>query len=226
MDEVVAELEACLQELDTRADGPGPSGDATMIQRAPAVPAPRRRTEGTRRRVTPALLAVAAVLAVAAAGAALLLTRGDENGGGQAAGAAGGGERVQLSAVTAFDPEGTGGEHDEDAPLATDGDPATYWPTESYNSALSLQKSGVGLVLERGEGDVSALTVTTDTPGFTAEIRAGSAPDSFDATIGASQLVDGETTFELEDTDAPYLLVWITEIEGGSAHINEVEAAS
>jgi predicted Ser/Thr protein kinase len=226
MDEVVAELEACLQELDSRADGPGPSGDATMIQRAPAAPAPRRSTEGrARRRVTPALLALAALVAVGAIGAALLLTRDDENGGGGQAAAAGG-ERVQLSAVTAFDPEGTGGEHDEDAPLATDGDPATYWPTESYDSALSLQKSGVGLVLERGEGDVSALTITTDTPGFTAEIRAGSAPDSFDATIGPAQVVGGEATFELEDTDAPYLLVWITEIESGSAHVNEVEAAS
>jgi hypothetical protein len=164
---------------------------------------------------------------VAAVTAGLLLTRGDGDADGSGRpGAGDGSAAAAIAAVTAFDPEGTGGEHDEDAPLATDGNASTYWPTESYRSSLSLQKSGVGLVLERGEGDIATLTVTTDTPGFTAEIRSGTAPDAFGETVGASQVVQAETTFELDETDAPYLLVWITELESGSAHINEVRAAS
>jgi serine/threonine protein kinase len=220
MGDVVAELEACLAELDSR-----PDGEATMITRAPVVKQSRRRRETASqpRRLSPALIALLALLAIGAVVAAFALTRGEDEDAGQARAA--GGEEVVMTAVTAFDPEGSGGEHDEDAPLATDGDPATYWPTESYDSALSLQKSGVGLVLERGQGDVSTLTVTTDTPGFTAEIRAGSAPTSFDETVGASQVVQSEATYELDDTDAPYLLVWITEIEGGSVHINEITAS-
>ena len=35
---------------------------------------------------------------------------------------------------------------------------------------------------------------------------------------------DATTTFELEETEAPYLLLWITELDSGSAHVNEVTA--
>ena len=38
----------------------------------------------------------------------------------------------ELTAAVAFDPEGGDGEHDAEVPLATDGDPGTYWSTETY----------------------------------------------------------------------------------------------
>jgi serine/threonine-protein kinase len=222
MDEVVAELQACLAELDGR-----PDGDATMIVRPPAAKKPRRprgeRSTSSRR--TPILWALVGLALLAAVVAGLLLTRdGDDKAAGDRPGP--GGTPVALAGVTAHDPPpGDGEEHSDEASLATDGDPATYWRTESYDASLSMLKPGVGLVLDAEGSTVSELTVTTDTPGFTAEIRAGSSPDSFDTTVSGAQTVESETTFELEQTDARYLLVWITELESGSAHINEVTAS-
>ena len=216
MDEVLSELEGCLAELDAR-----PDGEATMIVKAPVVKPSRPRAARPRRGRRP-LLVLLPLLAVAGAAAAFLLLRGEDDGGP----AARTGAPVRLAGLGAFDPEGSGGEHDDEARLATDGDPSTFWRTESYKSRLSLQKSGVGLVLDTRGAEVSSLTVTSDTPGFTAEIRAGRSQGSFEeAAISDSRTIGRETTFELEETDARYLLVWITEIDSGSAHVNEVRAS-
>jgi hypothetical protein len=196
-----------------------------MITKSPVVKQSRRRREPVQRgRFVSSLIALLVLLLVGAVAAALLLLRDDGDPGANA-NAAGGGEAVAISAITAYDPEGSGGEHDEDAPLATDGEPGTFWRTETYEDQLSLIKSGVGLVVDTADAAVSELKVSTDTPGFTAEIRAGGSPQAFEQTVSGPQTVGEETTFELEETDARYLLVWITELEGGSAHINEVTAS-
>jgi eukaryotic-like serine/threonine-protein kinase len=221
MDEVVAELQACLAELDGR-----PDGEATMIVRAPVVEEPRRpRRESSGTRRTPLLLTLLGLALLAAVATGLILTR-DDGGTANDGPRARGGGAIALSGVTAYDPPpGDGEEHSDEAARATDDDPATFWRTESYDASLSLLKPGVGLVLDTQGSSVSELMVTTDTPGFTAEIRAGSSPESFDAAVSDSQEVQLETTFELEETDARYLLVWITELDGGSAHVNEVTAS-
>ena len=60
--------------------------------------------------------------------------------------------RSSCRASASWDPRpGDGdGEHDAEAPLATDGNQATYWPTENYTTAR-FGKPGVGLVLDAGE---------------------------------------------------------------------------
>jgi hypothetical protein len=135
---------------------------------------------------------------------------------------------VTLSGVGAFDPPpGDGREHDEDAPLATDGNPSTFWRTEGYHSPLAeLGKSGVGLVLDAGATiRVGRIELTTDTPGLTAEIRAGSSRSCCFRTISDAQTVGRSATFDLRQTDARYYLVWITELPPGlRAHVNEVRA--
>jgi hypothetical protein len=134
---------------------------------------------------------------------------------------------VQLDGVAAYDPDGGDGEHDEDAPLATDGDAATYWPTSTYRASLeAIGKSGVGLVVDAGEArSLSQLAVTTDTPGFTAEIRAGdSAEGPFETVVGASKPVEASTVWDLQEAEARYFVVWITELDG-VAHVNEVKAS-
>ncbi len=220
MDAVVAELDACLGELDGR-----PDGEATMIVRAPVVMAGRpRRSRSRSRLLTPALLVLAGIALLAAVIAGVVLSGRDGNGG-SATPSPGGGEPVSLRGVGAYDPDGGDGEHDDEAGLATDGVASTFWRTERYDAQLSLLKSGVGLVLETGGSTVSELTVTTDTPGFTAEIRAGDSRTSFGGAVSESRSVEGETTFELEETEAPYLLLWITELDSGSAHVNEVTAS-
>jgi hypothetical protein len=122
-----------------------------------------------------------------------------------------------MQGVASYDPQGDGEEHSERVQDATDRDPATYWTTERYNS---FSKPGVGLVLDAGERrELSQLAVTSDTPGFTAEIRAG------DEAVSASRQVSGTTTFELEDADATELTIWITNRGPNPAvHVNEVTA--
>jgi hypothetical protein len=137
---------------------------------------------------------------------------------------------VRLVGVAAYDPDGDGREYDELARAATDGDPATYWKTEQYRSFG--WKSGVGLVLDAGRRvKLRRLSLSTDTPGFTAEIRAGDAARGPFRVVSTPTVVESSTTFELDgDTAARYTLIWLTSLGdntgevGGVAHVNEVRA--
>jgi hypothetical protein len=188
-----------------------------MIVR-PAAPAPRRRTARPRRRRAPLLFIAVGGLLVAAVVGALLLVGGDDG-----TPEAGAGGAVELTGVASYDPSpGDGEEHDERVGDATDGDPATYWTTETYEA---FTKPGVGLVLDAGESrSLESIVVTTDTPGFTAEIRAGDSPGGPFETVGGAKQTDAETTWELDGADARYYLVWITALDG-VAHVNEVTAS-
>jgi eukaryotic-like serine/threonine-protein kinase len=220
MRELCAELEACLYELDSSSE------EATMISRGPiAPPRPPRPARKRRRRVAILwpIAAVAAVIGVAGLAAFGTMALLDENGGNGTAGATN--TPIRLAGIAAFDPEGGDGEHDADAPDATDGQFATYWTTETYND-FDNTKQGVGLVLDaRKEVDPNVLTVRTDTPGFTAEIRAGDdAGGPFDRVVSESKTVVDRTQFELNNASARYFVVWITALDS-LAHVNEVRAA-
>ena len=220
MDEVVSELEAVRAELDARADGEG-----TMIMRKPAVVATRpprqkrQRAPRQGRRVPVWPLILAGLLLLAVVGAILLLTR-DDGTSGDNPGAA----PVAVQGVASYDPDGDDKvEHPERVADATDGDPATYWTTSTYFGDFS--KPGVGLVL-KADGAPAALTLTTDTPGYTAEIRSGNSPEGpFDTVVGESKTVTATTAWELDETDARYFVVWITDLDR-VAHVNEVKASS
>ncbi len=215
MDEVVHELEVCLADLGTQ-----PDGDSTMILKSPvaATRRPRPPKPRARRRRRGLLLLLALLGVVAAAAAALLLTRDDGGDGAQA------GLAAKLQGVASYDPFGDGVEHPERVADATDGDRTTYWTTESYQD-FSATKEGVGLVLDAGTARaLSSLRVTTDTPGFEAEIRSGtSRTGPFETVVGASRTVGARSTWELDGDDARFYVVWITGLDG-NAHVNEVEA--
>jgi hypothetical protein len=215
MDDVVAELEAVMADLDSRAEG-----EATMIARPKSVPQPVRPPRARRRtRVWPLL--VAALLLAAVIGAVVLAARGDGDGGGAVSDTP-----VRLAGVASYDPQGDDREeHPERVADATDGDASTYWTTSTYES-FSDTKDGVGLVVDAGERrELSQLSVTTDTPGFTAEIRAGnSAEGPFDTVVGASKTVGATAVWDLEGADHRYYTIWITDLDG-RARVNEVKAS-
>ena len=219
MEAFVAELEACFATLGQDADT-----DATSIMPALPVPAPERRARAAqprprRRRLRLALLILGAVLLVLL-GLAVLAAALDDGGDGAAQDL----RPVAVQGVGAYDPEGTGGEHDAEAVNATDGDRATYWPTETYRS---FAKSGVGMVVDAGtRRSLARMTVFTDTPGLRAEIRSGDAPEGpFERRISPSRVANGVTNYPLDGPPAQYYVVWITELpEGNVAHLNEVTA--
>jgi serine/threonine-protein kinase len=220
MDVVVAELEACLAELDAKGGGEG-----TMIMKRPkpaakpkaAARPPKQSRQRSGRFSFPVLPALVALLLLAAvAGGIYLATSGGEPGTAAGSGA------VTMSGVGAYDPDGGDGEHDDLAALATDGDPGTFWRTSTYRSQLSAFKSGVGLVL-KASGTPKQIAVTTDTPGFTAEVQAGDSPQGPFKTVAGAKVVESTTTWDLDGTNAQYYVIWITQLVG-SAHVNEVKA--
>jgi serine/threonine-protein kinase len=214
MDDVVSELESVLVEFDAK-DG----SEATMIIKPKAAPKPTRATRqrATRRPFPLGAVLVGVVLLAAVVGGILLAGRDGEN-----PSPAGGGI-VKLQGVASFDPQGDGEEHSERVQDATDGDPATYWTTERYDS---FSKPGVGLVLDAGEErQLSQVAVTTDTPGFTAEIRAGDSPQGpFDTVVGPSRTVADSATWDLDGAKSRYYAIWITQLDR-VAHINETVAS-
>jgi eukaryotic-like serine/threonine-protein kinase len=227
MDAFAGELEACLAEVET-----GDTESNRTVLNAPIV-APARRRVHARRRVTPgpvlvSLLALAALAVIVVAAIAVHRDHSVLPGVSAKIGGGGGGP-VALSATGAYDPPpGDGGEHDDEASLATDGNAATFWRTDRYaNQTFGNLKSGVGLVLEKSGGNnVKTLTITSDTPGFSAVVKAGASPAAA-RTISGSEIVKGKTTFDLEDSPGPVFVLWITSLPSGRvAHVNEVTAAS
>ena len=222
------ELEACLAEFESPAGAPTtvippPSGDAGAPRAAPK--RPRRRG-----RVPVAAVLVALGLAAAVAALAVVLAR--DNGGKKPSSSAssnGGGTPVSLSGVGSYDPPpGNGQEHNDDVAKATDSSASTYWETEHYRSSLaSLGKRGVGLVLAAPAAPtVHQITITTDTPGFTAQIQVGDSRGGPFRTVSASKVVSGQTSFDLQDAHGRYYVVWITNLgQLSSAHVNTVRAS-
>jgi hypothetical protein len=215
MDAFAAEIEASLAELDR-----GEDGAVTMV-----VPAAQRLQRQRQRKSVsplPVLIGLLGALAIAAVVVGLLTFRG----GGQEVPV---GAAIPIDGVGAYDPYGDGTEHDADAPNATDGNVATYWTTEDYNSGLEgVKKAGVGLVLDTTSPvQLSRITLVTDTPGFTAEIRATNIQGTPGQRVADGQVVARTTRFAI-DQPAPkrFYFIWITKLAPGGhfAHVNEVRA--
>jgi hypothetical protein len=128
---------------------------------------------------------------------------------------------LDASNLSDFDPEGDGQEENPDAvPLAVDGNPTTAWRTSTYFDPLSLQKSGVGLMVDLGEPtDVSDVRLTMIGSGTDLELRA--APDATAAPTSPEQMrvVAEEAGAGTDVTLAPgrpvttqFLLIWLTEL--------------
>ena len=229
MEAFVAELAACLAEEE---------GDTETFDALPAsVLSGRRR----RRRAIGATLALAAILA--AGGAAYLLSRPGTPAPAPAATqatppparpAATAPVAVALDAVAPYDPPpGDGQEDNPGLRLATDGNPATYWSTEWYQSvAFGGLKHGVGIVLAAAKPvRLTQLRIVSDTPRFDAIIKAGTSAHGPFTPVSAQMTAGAVTRFALHvRTPLRYYLIWITALAPDtaphySAHINEVTAS-
>ena len=221
MDELCAELNAVLAE----ANGAG-SGAETMV----VAPSRRRRRAARPPAARPTvwplimLLAGLAVLAGILAAVFTFTDATDKISNIGSPGRSSSSGPVRLSGITAFDPEGDQSEHDDAASSATDGDAATYWGTEHYQS---FDKNGVGLVVDAGTAKkLSRVTIRSDTPGFTALIKSGSSPNGSFTPVSSAQVIGSRTELSLDGGRARYYLIWITDLgDNEAAHVNELTAS-
>ena len=217
MDAFAAELEACLAELG-RGDG---AGDATLI--VPA--AVRRQVQRPRSSRWPLLVAVLALLAIAAiVAAAIVISRRGDNTPAPVPRLT----PIHLGGVGSYDPPpGDGEEHSADAPKAVDGNEASYWPTETYNDFAAIGKKGVGLVLSTGSAAarITRVTIQTDTPGFSAQLLTGRSLNRYHVITSTKEIQNGTTFAVKQGSVQAYVVVWITALPAGFAHVNEVRAA-
>jgi hypothetical protein len=133
---------------------------------------------------------------------------------------------VQLQGLTAYDPEGDGSEHGEEAHFATDHNATTSWDSEHYSN---FTKGGVGLVLQAPRPvALGKMTVNSIGSDFDAQIKAGNASGGpFTAVSAAFQPVGRRKTFSVDTHGRKYryYLVWLKlPFSGGRAQISEVTA--
>jgi serine/threonine-protein kinase len=218
MDDFCAELEACLAELEGR-DGEG----ATLI--VPPPPRPRRTRPRRERRPFPVIPLIVLLAALLVAGGAYLLLSTDSAKKALHVSSAPS-KPVRLQGLTAYDPEGDGSEHGEDAHFATDQNAGTSWDTETYQN---FQKGGVGLVLQAPQA-VTLKRVDVQSVGsdFDAQIKAGDSPGGpFTVVSGGFQPVGPSKSFSVDTHGKKYryYLVWLKlPFSGGQARISEVTA--
>jgi len=222
-----ASMDALANELRRVRDELGGFDDErTMVRGMPAVRAPRVRRGARRPRPRigrlPLLLTLAGIVLLAVVVAVLALGGSGHPKGHAGAGVTGG---VSLHGVGNYDPNGSPDTHANTASAATDGNSGTDWFTQRYFSPeFGGLKPGLGLVVDAGSAlKLTSLTVTTPTPGFTAQIQAGSSPQGPFTDDSRPQTVDATTTFTLNGATAQYYVVWITRLPpGGKAAISEV----
>jgi eukaryotic-like serine/threonine-protein kinase len=210
MEAMMGALEAALAQEAAEGDtGSQATGELPAISKPPR-PAPRRR-----RRISP-LWAALGIVGAGAVALVLILANRDGDSGSPAVG------KVKLTAVADYDPQGDGSEHPDQVPLATDGDPSTFWTTETYRSFM---KPGVGIVLDAGkEVEIEHLQIVSDEPGFTAEILAGNNASTGFVPYSEEQEIGSRTTLELAGGKSyRYYVIWITD-PNTRAHVNEVRA--
>lgn len=140
---------------------------------------------------------------------------------------------LAIVAASPFDPEpdGDGSEHDDEAGFAIDGDPATAWSTERYNSRqLGGLKDGVGIVLGlQDPARISELVLTSPDAGWSATIHVSSEPGASLADWGppvatVDGAASGEHTVDF-DAEGGHVLVWITDLGDGGEVIFELQEA-
>jgi eukaryotic-like serine/threonine-protein kinase len=219
------ELEDCLVELRA-GENTGATGVLPVVPPDRSSPPKKRRP---RRRRLVLIAAAVVVIAACAAGAAILITGAGDGPSGTGGGDGGPLRPLSLTAVDSWDPYGDHHENTGTIGYATDGDPTTYWSTESYYNPATgpfATKPGVGIILAaRARVKARTLTVTSSTPGYTAVIQTGPGPSGPFTDDSSSQKAGPVTTFHLNGTDSRYYLIWLTDRgDNGSVHVNGVTA--
>ncbi len=123
---------------------------------------------------------------------------------------------LAISGVQVIDPEGDGTELDG-AERASDGNAATAWRTDDYNSArFGRLKKGIGVRLDLGAAhNVRQVIVNVQDVGGVVELRAGNDPtDTPDGyrVINTQSPTSTTITFTITATSSRYWVIWYTSL--------------
>ncbi len=202
---------------------PEPAGRPDPGPAEPLEPGPRRRR---RRSLTPIFVTAMVVAALAVTGALIWkTTQGQEllervqQGTNLSIPGAVRDDALAISDVHTFDPPpGDGKEIDDRAPLLVDGNPATGWNTEGYDTRkLGGIKPGVGIWVKLNRATkVRHVRVATAVKGWSAEVRVARAPgatiDDWGPAAATATDIQGDADFDAGGTEGQYVLIWITDL--------------
>lgn len=126
------------------------------------------------------------------------------------------GRALSVSSVEDHDPLGDQRANPSDVPKTVDGDPTTFWTTQTYTTAkLGNLKPGVGLMLDMGEHtSFRSVRVLLADGGTSLQMYTGDQPDRTRMTSVASVTdASGETALRPEEpAEGRYILLWLTEL--------------
>ena len=142
------------------------------------------------------------------------------------------GQPIAILSATGFDPQGDKNEKNSQAPRVYDGNLATAWTSEGYNSANfgGLPKKGVGVLLDLGQ-PTSVSQVTIDLGLGPVDVTAYAATSgALDGAtvIGSATAASGRIQLKAASAmpKAQYVIVWFTKLapDGGRfrASISEI----
>jgi serine/threonine-protein kinase len=121
-------------------------------------------------------------------------------------------EPVTILQPQTYDPSGDG-EHDELLANLVDGDAATEWHTQTYNSPTFGTKSGVGVILPLASvGSLRSLTVDGPSTGWRASVYVADSAASARPRGTEVARLTGPGTVSLGNRTGGAVLIWITNL--------------
>lgn len=181
-------------------------------------PPPRRRSRAW-------MVVVVVLLLAAMAGAFALADGGDPSGGA-------GPDRIAVTSIASFDPQGDNGtEHEDQVLQALDGNTGTAWRSEQYGDPEKMAgKDGVGLILTLdGTHDVGQVDVRSPEGGWSAQVYVvdGDAPTDLagwgEPAASVQGAAAGLTRFAPIDARGDHVLVWFTRTaDSGEVAVSEL----
>ncbi|MDQ1404107.1 MAG: eukaryotic-like serine/threonine-protein kinase [Actinomycetota bacterium] len=212
--QTASEMEDALRAVDVGAD------DAEPLVRRDPTPAGGVAPVLPRRKAGVPLALLGAVVLVAMGVAFWLFHGTGSTPRAAGTGSSSGQQALAIAATHSFDPppKGDGSEKEDQAALATDGNPATAWSTSRYNSrAWGGLKDGLGIYVELSAShSLDRLVVTSASRGWTGEVfvasRAANTLAGWGQPVAHQANVSSEkATFELGGAKGKAVLLWITD---------------
>lgn len=131
-----------------------------------------------------------------------------------------------IAGATSIDPSDGDGEHEEAVGRAYDGDPATFWYTQTYNRPdFAGFKDAVGYAIQlAGPSTVSGVTLHVNGTGGNVEVRATDAANPTAGAVLASGPLGPDTVLTFaEPVEASSIVLWFTSLAQAPDGGNRIE---